>query len=61
MSLSQALDDARPRLIKPSLIGKIFHSGTQFFAIQLAGLVVFSSDNLIISHYLSPAEEHPMP
>ena len=48
-----------PQLIRPSLIGKIFHSGTQFFAIQLAGMVVFSSDNLIISHYLSPAEVTP--
>jgi O-antigen/teichoic acid export membrane protein len=44
-----------PNLVKLSLAGKIFRSGAQFFAIQMAGLVVFSSDNLIISHFLSPA------
>jgi O-antigen/teichoic acid export membrane protein len=49
----------RPRLVKPALIGRIFQSGTQFFAIQVAGLVVFSSDNLIIAHYLSPADVTP--
>ena len=48
-----------PRRVNPKLIGRIFHSGTQFFAIQLAGLIVFSSDNLIISHYLSPAQVTP--
>jgi O-antigen/teichoic acid export membrane protein len=48
-----------PRRVAPALIGRIFHSGTQFFAIQLAGLVVFSSDNLIIAHYLSPADVTP--
>jgi O-antigen/teichoic acid export membrane protein len=48
-----------PRWVKPELIGRIFQSGTQFFAIQLAGLVVFSSDNLIIAHYLSPADVTP--
>jgi O-antigen/teichoic acid export membrane protein len=48
-----------PRRVKPALIGRIFQSGTQFFAIQLAGLVVFSSDNLIIAHYLSPADVTP--
>lgn len=48
-----------PRLVQPPLIGRIFQSGTQFFAIQLAGLVVFSSDNLIIAHYLSPADVTP--
>jgi O-antigen/teichoic acid export membrane protein len=48
-----------PRRVMPTLIGRIFQSGTQFFAIQLAGLVVFSSDNLIIAHYLSPADVTP--
>jgi len=38
---------------------RIFGSGSQFFAIQIAGLVVFSTDNLIISHYLSPSEVTP--
>ncbi len=48
-----------PRLVTKSFIGRIFHSGTQFFAIQLAGLIVFSSDNLVIAHYLSPAQVTP--
>lgn len=41
------------------LAGQIFRSGVQFFVIQLAGLVVFSSDNLIISHFLNPASVTP--
>jgi O-antigen/teichoic acid export membrane protein len=48
-----------PRLVNPSCIGRIFRTGTQFFAIQLAALVIFSSDNLIISHYLNPAQVTP--
>ena len=48
-----------PRRVDPACIGRIFRTGTQFFAIQLAGLVIFSSDNLIISHYLSPAYVTP--
>lgn len=48
-----------PRQVNPSCIGRIFRTGTQFFAIQLAGLIIFSSDNLIISHYLSPAQVTP--
>lgn len=49
----------RPRLFTPRLIRRIFASGTQFFAIQVAGLIVFNTDNLIISHYLSPAAVTP--
>jgi O-antigen/teichoic acid export membrane protein len=51
----------KPRLkrVKPSLIGRIFRSGFQFFAVQLAVLIVFSSDNLIISHFLGPAQVTP--
>lgn len=30
--------------------------GLEFFLIQIAGLVVFNSDNLVITHYLGPAE-----
>lgn len=48
-----------PTRIDPNAIGRIFHTGIQFFAIQLAGLVVFNSDNLIIAHYLSPAQVTP--
>jgi O-antigen/teichoic acid export membrane protein len=48
-----------PLRVRSRLIGQIFHSGIQFFAIQIAGLIVFSSDNLIISHFLSPAQVTP--
>ncbi|MDE3188336.1 MAG: lipopolysaccharide biosynthesis protein [Acidobacteriota bacterium] len=48
-----------PARIHPGFIGQIFHSGIQFFGIQVAGFVVFSSDNLVISHYLSPAQVTP--
>jgi len=42
-----------------SLMGRIFTSGGQFFVIQIASLVVFNSDNLVISHFLSPAQVTP--
>lgn len=48
-----------PSRANPQVIGKIFHTGIQFFAIQMAGLIVFNSDNLIIAHYLSPAQVTP--
>jgi O-antigen/teichoic acid export membrane protein len=48
-----------PQRVRSHLISQIFHSGIQFFAIQIAGLIVFSSDNLIISHFLSPAQVTP--
>jgi O-antigen/teichoic acid export membrane protein len=33
---------------------KLLHTGGQFFVLQMAGLVVFNSDNLILAHYLNP-------
>jgi O-antigen/teichoic acid export membrane protein len=48
-----------PSRIKGPLIGDIFRSSSQFFLIQIAGLVVFNSDNIVISHYLSPAQVTP--
>jgi len=48
-----------PSHVDSKVIGKIFHSGIQFFLIQVAGLAVFNSDNLIIAHYLSPAQVTP--
>ncbi|WP_162601804.1 lipopolysaccharide biosynthesis protein [Occallatibacter savannae] len=35
---------------------RMMRQGLEFFIIQIAGLVVFNSDNLIITHYLGPAE-----
>jgi O-antigen/teichoic acid export membrane protein len=48
-----------PSRMRRNVVGDIFHSGSQFFLIQIAGLTVFNSDNLIIAHYLSPAQVTP--
>lgn len=44
----------RLQLVSWRLLRPIFRSGLLFFGIQLGGLVVFSSDSLVISHFLSP-------
>lgn len=51
----------RPRLslIDRSAIRELLASGSSFFLIQVAAVVVFSSDNLIVSHYLGAAEVTP--
>ena len=38
---------------------QLLASGSSFFLIQVAAVVVFSSDNLIVSHYLGAAEVTP--
>lgn len=48
-----------PRRVELGLTRRIFTSGGQFFVMQLAGLVVFNSDNLVISHYLGAAQVTP--
>jgi O-antigen/teichoic acid export membrane protein len=48
-----------PGRVRWHLVRRIFGSGGQFFVIQLAGLVVFNSDNIVISHFLSPSEVTP--
>ncbi len=35
---------------------RMMQSGSEFFALQVAGLIVFNSDNLIVTHYLGPAQ-----
>ncbi len=47
------------RLLHRSHVRRILRSGGQFFVIQVAGLVVMNSDNLVLSHYLSPAAVTP--
>jgi O-antigen/teichoic acid export membrane protein len=37
----------------------LLQTGSEFFMIQLAGLIVFNSDNLVIAHYVGPAEVTP--
>ena len=51
----------RPRLalLDRSLARELLASGSAFFLIQIAGAVVFSSDNLVVSHYLGAAQVTP--
>ncbi len=35
---------------------RMMQSGSEFFALQIAGLIAFNSDNLVVIHYLGPAE-----
>jgi len=49
----------RPSLLDCCAIGELLGSGSSFFLIQVAGVVVFSSDNLVVSHYLGAAEVTP--
>lgn len=49
----------RPRNMSRVLSLRLMQSGSAFFVIQLAGLVVFNSDNLVIAHYAGPAEVTP--
>jgi O-antigen/teichoic acid export membrane protein len=49
----------RPSLVELSAIKELLNSGLSFFLIQVAGVVVFSSDNLVVSHYLGAAEVTP--
>lgn len=48
-----------PTRAEPKLARQIFTSGGQFFVIQIASLVVFNSDNIVISHYLTAAQVTP--
>jgi O-antigen/teichoic acid export membrane protein len=49
----------RPSLVRRSAITELLDSGSSFFLIQIAAVVVFSSDNLIVSHYLGASEVTP--
>jgi len=51
----------RPRLsfVNRSALRALLNSGSSFFCIQVAAVVVFSSDNLVVSHYLGAAEVTP--
>ncbi len=50
-----------PRLsfVQASAIRELLDSGSPFFLIQVAAVVVFSSDNLVVSHYLGASEVTP--
>ena len=49
----------RPGLIDSSTTKELLNSGSSFLLIQVAAVVVFSSDNVVVSHYLGAAEVTP--
>jgi O-antigen/teichoic acid export membrane protein len=49
----------RASLIDRSALKELLDSGSSFFLIQVAAVVVFSSDNLVVSHYLGASEVTP--
>lgn len=48
-----------PGKVKAGMARQMFGQGALFFVLQLTGLVVFNSDNLVITHYLGAAEVTP--
>jgi O-antigen/teichoic acid export membrane protein len=48
-----------PRKFHPPAAHQLFSQGILFFILQLTGLVVFNSDNLVITHFLGAAEVTP--
>lgn len=48
-----------PRFVRPAVIGDLMSSGMGFFILQLSGIIVFNSDNLVIAHYLGAADVTP--
>jgi O-antigen/teichoic acid export membrane protein len=49
----------RPSFLDLRAIKELLDSGSSFFLIQVAAVVVFSSDNLVVSHYLGAGEVTP--
>ena len=49
----------RPSLLDAGVMKELLSSGSSFFLIQVAGVIVLSSDNVIVSHYLGAAEVTP--
>ena len=48
-----------PTAFRRDLSKELLQSGSGFFILQIAGLVVFNSDNLVIAHYVSAADVVP--
>lgn len=51
----------RPHLqaVKRHVVRELFGEGALFFVLQLSGLIVFNSDNLVITHYLGATDVTP--
>jgi O-antigen/teichoic acid export membrane protein len=47
------------RWVELSVSRELFGEGILFFVLQLSGLIVFNSDNLVITHYLGASEVTP--
>ncbi len=48
-----------PNRIRRAMSGTIFGAGSKFFLIQLANLVVWNSDNIVLAHYRGAAAVTP--
>lgn len=48
-----------PRAVRRASMRGLLSSGSGFFVLQLAGVIVFNSDNLVITHYIGPANILP--
>ena len=57
--VGQAVAAAPASARRSRAIKELLNSGSSFFLIQVAAVVVFSSDNLVVSHYLGAAEVTP--
>jgi O-antigen/teichoic acid export membrane protein len=45
--------------LKAAAARRMMKTGSEFFMLQIAGLVVLNSDNLVVTHYLGPAQVAP--
>lgn len=48
-----------PRYGSRSVLRSLFRQGSLFFVLQLCGVVVYNSDNIVITHFLGPAQVTP--
>jgi O-antigen/teichoic acid export membrane protein len=49
----------KPGAVDRTIIRSLLGSGLGFFLLQIAGLIVFNSDNLVISHYMGAVDVVP--
>ena len=45
--------------VEKKIVRELFGEGALFFILQLSGLIVFNSDNLVITHYLGASDVTP--
>lgn len=48
-----------PQAVTRSIAREIFGEGSLFFLLQIHSLIIFNSDNIVIAHFLGPAEVTP--